>query len=78
MFTVQRKTFVPMPKPVIPVVGEPGVVIVPVPLVRVHTPVAGKIKPLPAMVVVLAGEQSDWSGPAFATGLLTSNTKTIA
>ena len=78
MFTVQRNMFVPTLKPVIPEVGEPGVVIAPVPLVRVHTPVAGKIKLLPTMVVVLAGEQSAWSGPALATGLFTSYTNRIA
>lgn len=56
LFTVQRNTLVPTAKPVIVVVGEDGLVIVPVPLVRVQVPVAGKINELPAMVVELAGE----------------------
>lgn len=56
LFTVQRNTFVPTDRPVMVVVGEDGFVIVPVPLVRVQVPVAGKINELPAMVVELAGE----------------------
>jgi hypothetical protein len=36
---VQRKTLGPKPRPVTPVVGEPGLVIVPAPLTNVQVPV---------------------------------------
>ena len=36
---VQRKVFAPTPRPVIPEVGLPGVVIVPAPLISVQVPV---------------------------------------
>ena len=72
LLTVQRNTFAPTPSPVIVVVGEPGVVMVPAPLMVVQAPVAGKINELPAMVAVVVGVQRFWSGPAFATGLFAS------
>ena len=58
---VQRKVFAPTPKPVIPEVGDDGVVIVPVPVINVHAPVP-IIGEFPAKVAVV--EQTVWSGPA--------------
>ena len=57
LLTVQRNTFAPMPNPVIVVMGDPGVAMVPLPLMVVHVPVAGKMSELPAMVAVVVGVQ---------------------
>ena len=54
----------PNANPVIVVVGEFGLVIVPVPLISVHVPVPIKAA-LPAIVAVV--EHIFWSGPATAT-----------
>ena len=58
---VHSKMLGPTPKPVIPEVGEPEVVIVPVPLINVQVPVP-IVGVLPAKVAVVA--QTDWSEPA--------------
>ena len=50
---VHLNVFAPTPNPVIPEVGLPGVVIVPVPLTNVHTPVP-TVGVLPASVAVVA------------------------
>ncbi len=68
LFTVHWNTFVPIPRLVMVVVGEPGLVMVPLPLTNVQVPVAGNVTALPAMVAVVNGVQALWSGPAFATG----------
>ena len=60
---VHLKVFTPTPKPVIPEVGLPGVVIVPVPLTNVQVPVP-TVAALPASVAVVA--QRVWSDPAVA------------
>ena len=70
--TLNWKTFVPTPRPVIEVDDDPGAVIVPLPLTNVHVTVAGKITLLPAMFTVVTGVHVFWSGPALATGLLAS------
>ena len=75
--TVHWNTFAPMPRPVIVLVGEALLVIVPCPLTRVQVPVAGKITALPVIMVEVVGAQSSWSAPALATGLLASNTKML-
>ncbi len=62
---VHRKTFAPVPRPVIPEVGLLGDVIVPEPLISVHVPVPAAAV-LPASVAVLL-TQKDWSLPALAT-----------
>ena len=61
---VQRNTFAPTPKPVIPEVGELEVVIVPVPETSVHDPVP-TVAVLPARLAVVA--HTVWSAPAAAT-----------
>jgi len=53
LLMVQRNTFVPTPKPVIPEVGELEVVIVPAPETSVHDP-APTVAVLPARVAVVA------------------------
>lgn len=63
---VQRNVLTPNPSPLTADVGEPGVVIVPVPLTNVQVPVP-TVGVLPAKVVLLAVIQSVWSGPAVAT-----------
>ena len=50
--TVHIKTFDPTPNPVTVVVGEPGVVIVPAPLTKVHVPVP-VVGAFPASVALL-------------------------
>ena len=55
LLTVHWKVLAPMPNPVIEVTGEFGETMVPLPLTNVHTPVAGKITLLPAMVAVVNG-----------------------
>ena len=50
---VHLKVFTPTPSPVIPDVGLPGVVMVPVPLISVHVPVP-IVAVLPASVAVVA------------------------
>jgi hypothetical protein len=60
---VQRNVFGPTPRPVTADVGELGVVIVPDPLISVHTPVP-TVGVFPASVAF--GAQNVWSGPAFA------------
>ena len=70
LLTVQANTLGPMLRPLTVAFGEVALVIVPVPLTSVHTPVAGKIKLLPASVVPVLGVHSSWSGPALATGLV--------
>lgn len=74
LLIVQRKTFGPTPKPVTPLVGDEAVVIDPLPLINVHVPVLGAVGVLPASDVLVAGVQSDWSGPAFAVTAFTSKT----
>ena len=63
LLMVQRNTFAPTPKPVIPEVGELEVVIVPAPETSVHDP-APTVAVLPARVAVVA--QINWSAPAAA------------
>ena len=60
---VHRNVLEPTTNPVTPEVGELGVVIVPVPLTKLHMPVpiAGVF---PANVAVAV--HNDWSGPALA------------
>jgi len=63
LLIVQTNVFAPTDSPVIPEVGEPGVVTVALPAMTVHALVpitAG----FPASVAVV--EQTSWSGPAFA------------
>ena len=60
---VHWKVLAPTPRPVMPVVAELRLVIVPAPLTRVHTPVPGEAE-LAAMVAEV--EQTFWSGPALA------------
>lgn len=55
---VQAKTFVPKPKPVIEVVGESELVMVPIPETNVHTPVP-TLAVLAFIVVVGDEMQSD-------------------
>ena len=49
---------------------------VPVPLTKVHCPLAGTVIVLPAMVMVPLVVHSETSGPALATGFPASNTST--
>src|SRR5690606_28372570 len=70
--TVHSNTFTPTPRPETGLVGEVASARMPDPLTSVHTPVAGPIKALPAMVVEVFGVHRSWSGPASATGLFTS------
>ena len=63
----------PTPRPVTVVVGEPGVVIVAVPLTTDHVPELGGAGALPASTAVLELLHTLWSGPAFATGAAGSN-----
>ena len=57
--------------------GEPGSAMVPVPLTRVHVPVAGKVGAFPARVVLVLGVHSCWSGPAFAVACAGSKTNRL-
>ena len=68
LFTVQRNTLLPMPKLFTCVVELVGLTMLPLPLIKVHCPVAGLSKLLPASVVLVTGVQSCWSGPASAAG----------
>ena len=63
LLIVHWNTFAPTPKPVTPLVGELGVVIVPEPLTKVHTPVP-VVGVLPANVAVVP--HTVWSEPALA------------
>ena len=58
LLTVHWKMFSPTPRPVTVVLTAVGSVITPVPLTKVHKPVAGTVKALPVRVAVLAGVQS--------------------
>ena len=66
LLIVQRKMFVPIPSPVTPLVGDPGVLIVPLPLTRLQMPVLGGVGLFPASEVMVVGVHNCWSGPAFA------------
>ncbi len=44
----------------------------PLPLTTVHVPTAGKVMALPAMVALVTGVHTCWSGPASASGLFAS------
>ena len=59
---VQIKVLAPFPKPVIPLFASPGLVMVPVPLIKIQVPVP-ELGVFPARVAVVA--QTSWSGPAF-------------
>ena len=58
LLMVQRKMFVPTVNPVTPLVGDPGVPIVPLPLTNDHTPVLGGVGVLPARFVIVVGVHS--------------------
>jgi len=75
LLTVHWKTFAPMPNPVTVVLAEVDEVMVPVPLTKVHRPVAGNIGVLPDSVALL-GVHTSWSAPAFALGLVALYTVT--
>lgn len=75
LFTVQRKVFVPTERPVTSLVGSFTSAKTPVPLTTVHVPTAGKTDAVALRLVLLAGEQIDWSAPALAFGASSSNTK---
>ena len=77
LFTRQRKMLSPMPNPVIALVGELGDVIDPLPLIKFHNPVAGKMSELPDITVKVSGRQRNWSGPALAMGLFASKRKML-
>jgi hypothetical protein len=64
LVAVHRNVFDPIPIAVTLEVGEVGVVIVAVPLTRLHVPVP-KVMVFPARFV--DDEQIDWSVPAFGT-----------
>ena len=49
---LHSNTFAPTPNPVNPEVADPGVVIVPAPLIKVHVPVP-EVATLPAKVAVV-------------------------
>ena len=74
LLTVHRNTFTPTPRLLMAVVGEEGFWMLPWPLTRVHVPVPGAVIVLPAMVVLVVGVHSSWSGPAFAVGTFWSKT----
>ena len=61
---VHLNTLAPSPSPVTPLVGEPGVVMVPVPLISVHVPLP-TVGALPPSVAVVA--HTVWLVPASAT-----------
>ena len=73
--TDQRNTFTPTGMLFTAVLGLLGVTMVPPPLTKVHVPDAGSMMLLPESTVELASEQSSWSGPALATGLLLLKTR---
>src|SRR5690606_7064376 len=73
--TLQRNTFTPTGRLFTAVFGLLGVTKVPPPSTKVQRPEAGKMRLLPESTVAFASEQSSWSGPAWATGLLLSNTR---
>ena len=57
---------VPGPRPVTPVLGDPGVVIVAVPLTTDQLPVVGASGVFAASVAMPGTLHTLWSGPAFA------------
>ena len=61
----------------IAVVEELGETMDPVPLIKVHVPVAGKMSELPSITVKVSGRQRNWSGPALAIGLFASKRKML-
>ena len=63
---VQAKIFTPNPKPVMEVVGESELVIVPLPDINVHTPVP-TVAVFAAIIVFGLVIQSVWDKPALAT-----------
>lgn len=75
--TVQRNTLAPSAKPVTPLVGLPGVVMVPEPLTNVHAPLPGGISALPCKLVLVIGVHRLWSGPALAGNCAASNTRIV-
>src|SRR5690606_21644939 len=66
--TVHVKMFSPTARPVTVAFGSEASEKVPCPCCTVHTPVAGKVRALPASVALVTGVQTCWSGPASATG----------
>lgn len=67
LFRVHWNTLAPTERPETPDAGLFAFARTPVPLTKVHTPVAGDKGELPARVAVVA--QTCWLGPAFAFGL---------
>ena len=63
---VQRNVLAPMPRLVTEVVGLVLLVMTPLPEINVQSPLAGKVGAVAAMIHVVAGAQSDPSGPALA------------
>jgi hypothetical protein len=61
---VHLNLLVPLPKPVTVEVGLFGLVIVPVPVTKVHVPVSGAVIVEPARVALVTLHKF-WSGPAF-------------
>ncbi len=56
--TVHSNTFSPTARPVMAVAGDDGSAMLPWPLTKVHWPVAGKMRPLPAITVLVCGVHS--------------------
>lgn len=72
MLIAHWKMLLPTASPVIVVVALVGVVIVPVPEINVHRPVAGDSGVLPAITVLGVLLQICWFAPAFAADALGS------
>ena len=70
MFTLHWNTFCPTAIPPMEVNGDVGVAMVPLPLIKVHCPVATPTSGLPVTSVVAVVEQRFWSAPAFAASAL--------
>ena len=74
---VQTKTFSPTGMSAMVVVGLAASVIVPPPLNTLHAPVPGNVALFPAIVAVVFGVHSSWSGPAAAGAAVLSNTAMV-
>ena len=66
-----------MVRPVTVVLGEFGLVMVPVPLTNVHVPTAGDVAMLPASCADVLGVHRCWFGPASAAGWATLKFTTV-
>ncbi len=74
LVTVHAKTLVPSASPVTAEAGLPGSSMTPLPLTRLHEPLAVLVAGTASSVAVVISWQNCWLGPASAAGTALSNT----